>query len=176
MPNIFSGPPAAQVQIAGIICISFSDPILFYILHLMVNPVICNIKIDPKSNPIQCYYLCPRHHHSCPGLLQWPPNHSPYFCPCSLPIHCQQSSRGIPSKWTSDHDTPLFKNLQGLLMCSKQKSKPPNSLGGSVCSGPRLLLDPGKQSCPFSSNTPSLFLLRGCTLSLPGMFFFQVVT
>lgn len=177
----FLGPPVAQVQIAALIFIPFLDPILFCILHLIVNPITCTIRIYPKSNPIQCYYFCPRHPHSCPGLLQWPPNHSPYYCPCPLPIYRQQSSRGIPSKWKSDHDTPLFKNLQGLSVCSAQKSKAPNSLWGSIFSGCRLplwprTLDPVKQSCPFSSNTPSLFFLRGCALSLPVMLFIQVLT
>lgn len=152
---IFSGPPVAQVQIAAIVFIPFSDPILFCILRLIVNPLICTIRIYPESNPIQCYYFCPRHHHSCPRLLQWLPNHSPYFCPCTLPVYCQQNSRAVPSKWKSDHDTPLFKNLQGLPRCSEQRSKPPNSLWDCIGSGhqlgfwPRILLDPVKLSYPF---------------------------
>lgn len=57
---------------------------------------------------------CPSHHHSFPGSMEWLPYPSPNFH-TSFPSIVNTAGRVTPLKWKSDHDAPLFKNLQRFL-------------------------------------------------------------
>lgn len=128
-----SGLPGAQIPIAGIIFISASNPFLFYPLHLIVNPVICAIKIHPESHhllPSQCYYLiqaivilCQDY---CNGLTF---TLSPFLSTVN------NAGRVNPLKWKSDQDVPLFTKLQRLPMVFTVKLQPPDGSPGSTDAG-----------------------------------------
>lgn len=50
LSNLLFWSPRGSGQVAGILFIPFPHPILFYILHSIVNPATHTIKIHPESN------------------------------------------------------------------------------------------------------------------------------